>query len=178
MIYDERENRHTHFLRIAAQMMTAARTSPKGKGIDALEIMTVTDEDIERLADATRAVGEERGLGFFLRDAENIRHAEAVVLIGSRTKPQGLNCGYCGAGTCEAKLKNPEMPCALNTVDLGIALGSAVATAADLRADTRIMFSVGMAVKTLGLMTECHSVYAIPLSGSSKNPFFDRATKH
>ena len=32
------------------------------------------------------------------------------------------------------------------------------------------------AVLCIGLLAGCHSIYAIPLSVSSKNPFFDRAS--
>ena len=34
MILNERESRHEHVLHVARQMMTAARTAPKGKGVD------------------------------------------------------------------------------------------------------------------------------------------------
>lgn len=57
----------------------------------------------------------------------------------------GLNCGYCGYATCIAKGGNTDAPCALNSVDLGIALGSMAATAAKLHIDNRIMFSAGYA---------------------------------
>lgn len=32
-------------------MMTAARTAPKGKGIDIIEVALITDEDIKLLSD-------------------------------------------------------------------------------------------------------------------------------
>ena len=51
MIQNEREIRHEHVLEAVRQMMTAARTAPKGKGIDIIEIAMVTDEDIQRLSD-------------------------------------------------------------------------------------------------------------------------------
>ena len=111
---------------------------------------------------------------FFLRDAGCIRKAQAVVLIGTKQNTLGLNCEYCGFATCE--LKPNFVPCAINTVDVGIAIGSACATASDLRADTRVMFSVGMAAQQGGLMGDCKQVFAIPVSAGSKNPFFDRVT--
>ena len=50
-----------------------------------------------------------------------------------------------------------------------------MAMAADMRVDTRIMFSVGMAAKALDILGhDVTQVYAIPISISSKNPFFDR----
>jgi uncharacterized ferredoxin-like protein len=174
MIINERENRSTRIIEIAQLIMTAARTAPKGKGIDVIEIVTVVGDDIQKLSEVTYAKGEETGLKFLFRDAENILHADAVILIGTRTQVQGLNCGYCGVASCDEKLKNEAIPCAINMIDLGIAIGSAVATAADLRVDSRVMFSVGFAVKALNIMGECHSIYAIPISVSSKNPFFDR----
>ena len=42
MIQNEREIRHEHVLEAVRQMMTAARTAPKGKGIDIIEIAMVT----------------------------------------------------------------------------------------------------------------------------------------
>ena len=175
MILNEREERHEHLLWVARQMMTAARTAPKGKGIDVIETIAVTGADIQLLSDTMRQMYEENGLKFFLRDADNILSAEAIVLIGTREQPQGLNCGHCGFELCTDRL--PGVPCAINTVDVGIAIGSACAMAADLRVDTRVMFSVGQAAQRLGWPEDCHSVYAIPVSASSKNPFFDRKPK-
>lgn len=175
MIQNEREIRHELVLQAAHRMMTAARTAPKGKGIDLIEVALVTDEDILRLSEEMVRVAEETGMKFFLRDAENIQSADAVVIIGTRLQNQGLNCAHCGYATCAAK---PEsVPCAINSVDVGIAVGSACATAADLRVDTRVMFSAGLAAQRLGLLVECKCVMAIPVSASSKNPFFDRKPK-
>ena len=39
------------------------------------------------------------------------------------------------------------------------------------------MFSAGMAAQRLGWLGESKSVMAIPVSASSKNPFFDRKPK-
>ena len=43
MILNERDARHEHILQVARQMMTAARTAPKGKGIDIIEVALITD---------------------------------------------------------------------------------------------------------------------------------------
>ena len=175
MIQNEREIRHEFVLQAVRQMMTAARTAPKGKGVDIIELAMVTDEEIKRLSDEMLIIAEEKGLKFFLRDADNILQAEAILLLGTRQQLQGLNCGHCGFSTCADK---PEVvPCALNSVDLGIAVGSACAMAADLRLDTRVMFSAGLAAQRLGMLGDCKCVMAIPVSASSKNPFFDRKPK-
>lgn len=175
MILNERETRHLHLIEVARHMMTAARTAPKGKGIDIIEAVTITDEDIEALSQKMKDMYLENGYKFFLRDAENILSAEAIVLIGTREQAQGLNCGYCGFDTCAGRSKG--IPCAINSVDLGIAIGSACATAADLRVDCRVMFSAGQAALKMNLLPDCKCVMAIPLSASSKNPFFDRKPK-
>lgn len=175
MIQNERDIRHEHILNVARQMMTAARTAPKGKGTDIIEVALVTGEDIKILSDKMIAMVEEHGMKFFLRDADNILSAECIVLIGTREQAQGLNCGHCGYATCAARAEG--VPCALNSIDVGIAIGSACATAADMRVDTRVMFSAGLAAQQLNWLKDCKMVMAIPVSASSKNPFFDRKPK-
>ncbi|MFI3261973.1 MAG: DUF2148 domain-containing protein [Rikenellaceae bacterium] len=174
MIYNERTERESHVLNIARQLMTAARTAPKAKGVDSIEAVTITGEDIRSLANAMRVEAEERGFGFFVRDAGNIEQAEAVVLIGVKDAVQSLNCGYCGYPTCAEKLSNPMATCTVTQADLGIAVGSAAATASDLRVDTRVLFSAGIVALNQGLLEGCRVAYAIPISVKAKNPFFDR----
>ena len=175
MIINERESRHEQVLNVARQMMTAARTAPKGKGVDIIEVALVTDEDIKKLSEQLISLSEEKGMKFFLRDADNILSAECVLLIGTRELAQGLNCGHCGFPTCAER--STGVPCVINSVDVGIAIGSACATAADHRVDTRVMFSAGLAAQRLDLLKGCKQVFAIPVSASSKNPFFDRKPK-
>jgi uncharacterized ferredoxin-like protein len=177
MFTNERENRTERLLNVANEMMTAARTAPKGKGFDIIEVAMVTGETINKISDNMIRYSEETGLKFVLRDAENILQSEAIVLIGTRQQLHNLNCGYCGFPTCDEKLKHINTPCAINTVDVGIALGSACAVAADRRVDSRIMFSVGRVVQDMGLLPGCSSIYGIPISCSSKSPFFDRISK-
>ena len=175
MKINERDVRHEDVMRAARQMMTAARTAPKGKGVDIIEVMMVTGEDIRLLAETMHAMAEELGYMFFHRDADNILLAECLILIGTLDRPQGLNCGHCGFPTCGSR--STHVPCAINCVDVGIAVGSACAMAADLRLDTRVMFSAGLAAQRLDWLEGCRQVYAIPVSASSKNPFFDRKPK-
>lgn len=65
MILNERDARHEHILQVARQMMTAARTAPKGKGIDIIEVALITDEEIKQLSDTMIARVEEHGMKFF-----------------------------------------------------------------------------------------------------------------
>lgn len=177
MLINERTTRTERLLQVANEMMTAARTAPKGKGLDIIEVVTATGDTIEMLSKAMFEYASTSGLTFVERDAENILHAEAVVLIGTKGKMHNANCGYCGFDTCREKVKFPNVPCAINTLDVGIAIGSACSVAADHRVDSRVMFSVGRVVKELNLMPGCTSIYGIPISCTSKNPFFDRITK-
>jgi len=176
MLTNERATRTGRLLHVAGEMMTAARTAPKGKGIDIIEVMLATGETIGMLSKAMLEYAGKTGLGFIARDAANILHAEAIVLIGTKHQSQGLNCGYCGFDSCEEKTRSPDVPCSLNSVDVGIAIGSACAVAADHRVDSRVMFSVGRVALELDMLPGCANIFAIPISCSSKNPFFDRVS--
>jgi len=100
MIQNEREIRHEYVLQAVRQMMTAARTAPKGKGIDIIEVAMVTDEDIKRLSEELVIMSGETGLKFFLRDADNILQAEAIMPAGSGFELRALRvsdlCGEAG----------------------------------------------------------------------------------
>ena len=66
--------------------------------------------------------------------------------------------------------------CAIRMADLGIAVGSAVKTASVLNADNRVMYSAGVAARTMGLLgKDCTVAFGIPLSATGKNIFFDRS---
>ena len=63
---------------------------------------------------------------FFLRDADNVDTAQALVLIGAKPARAGLTvCGFCGFDSC-ASADASGARCAFNMIDLGIAVGSAV----------------------------------------------------
>ncbi len=162
-------------IRAAEALCVAARTAPKGKGKDLLVTALVTGEDKARLQEQMKLVGERDGVSFFLRDADNLVHAPVVVLIGTRKEPLKIPaCGYCGFTDCDA-MTDAGGTCSFNTGDLGIAVGSAAALAADFRIDNRIMYTAGKAAVELGLLgKDVKIAYGIPLAAKGKNPFFDR----
>jgi uncharacterized ferredoxin-like protein len=174
MLTNERDTRTERLLQVANEMMTAARTAPKGKGFDIIEVALLTGDTIKELSEAMLNYSKKSGLNFVMRDAVNILNAEAIVLIGTKLQIHNLNCGYCGFESCAEKLKFPDVPCSINTVDVGIAIGSACSVASDSRVDSRVMFSVGRVAQEIGMMPGCSNMYGIPISCSSKNPFFDR----
>lgn len=174
MITFEENFRNEAIFDIAKKIATAARTAPKARGTDNMTIAVVCGDALESIAQAMHQYSEKHDVAFFARDAENLRQSGAVVLIGSKVSCLGLNCGYCGFPTCAEKAKYAEVPCFFNANDMGIAIGSAVALAANLRVDNRVMFSVGKMAKDMDLLPGCSMVLAIPLSVSGKSPFFDR----
>lgn len=121
MIINERETRKEYMLEAAKQIMLAARTAPKGKGVDIIEIITLSDEDIDAVSEELLRLAEKTGMKFLIRDSENIQSADAMIVIGTRQAPQGLNCAYCGYATCAEKPQ--DTPCAINSIDVGIAIG-------------------------------------------------------
>lgn len=176
-IVTEESTRKSNLIDVANRMMIAARTAPKGKGMDTLEMLMVDGKDLVKLAERMIEIGARPNTAAaFTRDAGNLLNAEVLVLFGTTIKTLGLAyCGLCGFENCDEKIKYPNHPCAFNTGDLGIAIGSAVSIAMDARVDNRIMYTAGMAAKELGIMGEdVKIIYGVPLSASSKNIFFDR----
>jgi uncharacterized ferredoxin-like protein len=166
---------HAGLEKIAEMLCVAARTAPKGKGRDLLVTAVVSGEHKTLLQERMRQICDRDGVGFFRRDADNLDHAPFVVLIGTRKQPLGLPfCGFCGFADCNAMLAAGGT-CSFNTGDLGIAVGSAAALAADCRVDNRIMYTAGKAALELNLLgDDVQIAYAIPLAAQGKNPFFDR----
>jgi uncharacterized ferredoxin-like protein len=173
MIIKEEDIRQSNVLEVAKKLMIAARTAPKACGVDNLLIAIADKEDIIHISNRLKEIYDQKKEDFLLRDSQNVLSAECVVMIGCKNLALGLDCGYCGFATCASKAKN--IPCFFAVHDLGLAIGSAVGVAADNRLDTRIMFSLGLAIKSLGYLgTDCDYCLAVPLSASGKNPFFDR----
>jgi len=177
----------TAVMTVARLMELAARTAPKAKGVDTILTRILTGKDIVVLADHLADAGKKRTIGFFIRDAKNIAACDACVIIGAKGRSvAGVNCGACGYATCEELTKECRKRkkrttdfsgpnCSMRMTDLGIALGSAVKTAQVHNVDNRIMYSAGTAALDLGLLgKDCSVAYAIPLSATGKNIFFDR----
>lgn len=174
IMYKEEDFRFDAVLEIAKKIAIAARTAPKAKGVDNIEIAILTPKDIEVLATKMYEIAESEGRKSFVRDADNCRKSQVVMLFGTKTESLGINCQFCGFATCAEKDKHSEIPCFFNANDLGLAIGSAVSIAADNRIDSRVMYTVGYSAKKLGLLPDCSAILGLPLSVSGKSPFFDR----
>ena len=179
MIYTQQEMECQAALHAAAQICAAARTAPKTRGVDRIHTLVLTQSDKDALASELERLSQVQGIDFYARDALNLRAAQAVALIGTTEGQRGLgeNCGYCHFGGCEG-CAQAGGACVFDAMDLGIALGSAAALAADQRVDTRVMYSIGKAALSLGLMEpSVKIIIAVPISVSGKSPFFDRKKK-
>ena len=162
-------------MRTADLMLTAALTAPKGSGKDTITGVIISGDDKDRLAEAMREIGKAEGKDFMIRDAGNVDASACVVIIGCKDTPFGMaNCSMCGFENCAA-MKKAGGNCVFNLSDLGIAVGSAAAVAADNRIDNRITYSAGRGAIAIGCLPENVKIcYGIPLSVSSKSIYFDR----
>lgn len=175
MIYSSEELEHAQAVDIAQKMCVAARTAPKARGLDYLKTAVITSTDKEELAEKMEELAPSDD-SFLIRDAGCIRKSTAVVLIGTTYQRRGLDslCRLCNYASCSDCAEHGAV-CVFDPMDLGIAIGSAVSTAADNRVDTRVMFSAGIAAKALNLLgKDVQNIMAIPVSVSGKSPFFDR----
>ena len=177
MIIGSKKAEEQAVLNLAYGVCAAIRTAPKTRGIDHLETAILTGEDKEKLAAEMRRIGKNLGEagGSIVRDAGNVDACGTVVLVGAKYETRGLNerCCLCGFKGCTA-CSDAGATCVFTPLDLGIALGSAASLASDNRVDNRIMFSIGKAAASLGLLGEYKLIMGIPLSVSGKSPFFDR----
>jgi len=156
-------------------LMNRMLTAPKARGSDDVRILYVDGEEKARLAAAMRAHGETTGRGGFLRDAANVEKATALVIAGAKRMVMELDCGFCGAPTCQQALAD-DLNCAFPVTDLGIAIGSGVAFAAEQGLDNRVMYTIGLAALKLDLFgdPQIRVALGVPFSVSPKNVFFDR----
>jgi len=160
---------------VAALMTAAARTSPKTRGIDNIEIIVIDDDKAKtKLINKMKEISKIEKRPSIERDANSIAASPALVIIGVKANPAGLNCGFCGYPTC-GELSKTKGICAYNSIDLGIAVSSAASLASRLHIDNRLMYSIGRASLDLKLFSGIvKQALGIPLSVTGKNPFFDR----
>ncbi|RKY43279.1 MAG: ferredoxin [Candidatus Makaraimicrobium thalassicum] len=159
---------------MAEFMCVAARTAPKTRGQDNLTITILDRPDRQKVMAEMKKIAGRDSRPSCKRDAENIKDTDYIVVIGSKKKSMGLNCGFCGYHSC-SELNETKGVCAYNSMDLGIALGSAASVAAGFHVDNRLMYSIGKAAVESGVLDEdVTQAIGIPLSATGKNPFFDR----
>lgn len=182
-ILDGRQQERKGVMEAANLMLVSARTAPKSGGVDDILTAIVYGAKVGALAADMEKLAVERKIERWSKQAQEIKRAEVIVLIGVRgTKRYVTNCGACGYKSCddfekaEKKLgQDFEGPtCIFKALDLGIALCSAVKTASLLNVDNRIFYRIGVAAKRLNYLPEATLIMGIPLSSEGKNPYFSR----
>ena len=171
-------------IQVAAMMEIAARTAPKSRGEDFVQVKIISGRKLKELVQAMLKFGKERKKENFDRDSRNLQDSFVAVLIGIKDATTlSLDCGACGYPDCaafkKAKKHNGDFRgpiCSYRLLDLGIALGSAVKTAQMFNVDNRIMYRIGVAARWSG-MVDWDYVMGIPLAATGKNVFFDRELK-
>jgi len=166
-------------LRTVAELMcVAAHTAPKTHGDNYIVTAIVEGEACQRLGEAMIQDKDSPHWDIMERDGKNVKMTQLVVLIGIKdAKVAGANCGACGSGKCvrintyEGLARGPQ--CAFRVLDMGIALGSAAKVASLMNADNRLMATVGLTARRLGMIDADYAI-GIPLSATGKNIFFDR----
>jgi uncharacterized ferredoxin-like protein len=174
MINGDRDISGEALKNISEFLCLAARTAPKTRGRDHLVISIPDKEEKAAIIKKMKQIASRDSRKGCERDAESIKDIDRMVLIGVRNRPLELNCGFCGFSTCK-ELSEKGGVCAFNSMDLGIALGSAVSMAARFHVDNRLMFSMGKAAVELNMLgNDIVQAIGIPLSATGKNIFFDR----
>jgi len=91
-------------------------------------------------------------------------------VTSTTTSKSGPESAHTGTESVHARFEAAEAPTPTTALPI-----TAVSVAADRRVDTRIMYTAGRAAVELKMLGEkIKIIYAIPLSSSGKNPFFDR----
>jgi len=167
-------------------MALSAKTAPKSKGKDDIEIKYFQGSELEKavkLMNSNKFVQDttEKREFFMDSDVKVLKEAEGILAIGVKTKKaMMINCGKCGCKNCAEFIKavtdGKDVNCAFKIMDLGFAACSAARTAAELNIDNRVMYDIGEAIRRL-FMKDCDLVLGIALSVKGHNIFFDRYLK-
>ncbi len=175
MLKKEEEIRDKAILRAAGEIALAVRTAPKTRGIDNLSILVADGGEKEILAAKMTEIYDQSGgkRYSFARDAKGVLAASALLLVGVKSPPYGLNCAWCGFPSCADK--PAPAPCVFGAIDLGIGSGVAASKLSGKHIDNRMMYSMGYAALRLGWFdTDVTMALGFPLASSGKNPYFDR----
>jgi len=182
-ILDGRDQERKGMMDTANLMVVSSRTAPKSGGVDDILTAIIFGEEVGAVVAEMEKLARERRIDGWSKQAQEIKGAEIIVLIGVRgTKRYATNCGACGYKSCEdfekadkRLVQDFEGPtCIFKALDLGIAICSAVKIASLLNVDNRIFYRVGVAAKRLKYLPEASIIMGIPLSCQGKNPYFNR----
>jgi len=162
-------------IHVAELMALSARTAPKARGEDFLDIMVLTGPELQKLGKAMLKFGERVNDMDYERDGMCVCNSTACLLVSVRDpiKKKGTPKGKEGRKGSSKGDFYDESERVKRYLDLGIALGSAAKTASIHNADCRIMWHAGEVAGALGMM-DGMVIIGIPIAAHGKNIFFDR----
>jgi len=178
-------------VKIAARLLLAsATTAPRVGGVGECTIHILDDEcDIEDLCQKVEEMAtDNESWQFFLRDAQMLRDADAVLLITSlrsKTDPADINCNMCGKLTCEYLREAEELPrepavaypgplCIFRANNIAYAIDGMISLARNLGIDYGLFWSAGAAAMRMGLLPKNTGfAMAVGISVTEKSPFRD-----
>ncbi len=178
--------------RIAARLLIASgTTSPRVGGVGECTFHIIEDEcDIEDICQVIeKSADDNPAWGFFKRDAEMLRDADAIIIITSLrslTDPSDINCNMCGFLTCEymqerEKLKREEKSvaftgplCTFRAANVAYALNGITSLARQLGIDFGVFWSAGLAAMRMGIVPKNTGfAVGVGISITEKSPFRD-----
>jgi uncharacterized ferredoxin-like protein len=126
-------------LQVANMMALAARTAPKARGEDYIDIVVITGPELQKLGKAMLKFGERVNDMDYERDGMCVRNSTACLIVGVRDplERKGTPKGKEGRKGGSKGDFYDESERVKRYLDLGIALGSAAKTASILNADCR-----------------------------------------
>ena len=110
-ILDGREQERKDVIETANLMVVSAQTAPKSGGVDDILTAIVYGAEVGALAADMEKLAVERKIERWSKQAQEIKGAEAIVLIGVRgAKRYVTNCGACGYKSCDDFEKAEKKP--------------------------------------------------------------------
>jgi uncharacterized ferredoxin-like protein len=170
----------------AVELMTlAAKTSVRCGSRNTVKIISITNEEIEQLAEYCFSLGDMSPLaardGRFAVDL--IKEPAAILLLGDKRQSLfNYNCGACGYRTC-AELNKAEMvesltsngpSCIFRNINLHMAADAAAAMAWRLGLHCRVFSTLAFAAKALEILPDVDMIVSVAVSAAKIDPFFDR----
>lgn len=143
---------------------------PQGKGIDIIETALIEGEHIKDPFGCYDCYGRRTWHEVFFVTPTTFCKPNALCLLVHTRKRKVWIAVIAVNATCESR--DNGVPCALNSIDVGIAIGSALCYRGRYARWHPVMFSAGLAAQRLDWLKGCKMVMAIPVSASSKNPVF------
>lgn len=190
------ETDRTEAVKIAARLILASgTTSPRVGGVGECTIHIIDDEcDIEDLCQRIEGMAEEnKGWGFFKRDATILRDADAILIVTSLrslTDPSDINCNMCGKLTCDYLREEEKLPkepgiaftgplCIFRANNIAYAVDGMISQARNLGIDYGIYWSAGAAAMRMSILPQDTGfALAVAISITEKSPFRDIPLKY